>query len=121
MKIRVIKKLVEYICNNYVGNFLGFMIGMISTRLVSHYFVTRSIRNLWGLTAHKTVVDKQTYSAMEWMISIIIGFIAFEIVSRWLKKKMEEILPKYKLTQWLVAQEDKNLKPEAAVSASPDK
>lgn len=105
MKIRIARKFVEYVYSNYIGNFLGFAIGMLSTRLVSHYFTTRSIRNLWGLTAHKTVVDKHTYSTMEWAISLVIGFIVFEIVSKWLKKKMDEILPRYKLTQWLVKQE----------------
>ena len=111
MKTRIVRKLAEYIYNNYVGNFLGFVIGMISTRLVSHYYTTRSIRNLWGLAARKTVVDKQTYSMMEWAISILIGFIVFEIVSKWLKKKLDELLPRYKLTKWLVEQEHKNLAP----------
>lgn len=97
----IVRKFVEYIYNNYIGNFLGFVIGMASTRLVAHFFTTRSIRNLWGLTARKTVVDKQTYTTMEWVISIIIGFIVFELVSKWLKKKLNEILPKYKLTQWM--------------------
>jgi len=105
MRYRIVRKFVEYVYSNYIGNFLGFAIGMLSTRLVSHYFTTRSIRNLWGLAAHKTVVDKHTYNTMEWAISLLIGFIVFEIVSKWLKKKMDEILPKYKLTQWMVKQE----------------
>jgi choline-glycine betaine transporter len=87
--------------SNFAGNFLGFVIGMASARLVSHFFTTRSIKNLWGLTARKTVVDKQTFSAMEWMISILIGFIVFEIISKWAKKQMDKMLPKYKLTRWL--------------------
>jgi len=109
MKFKLVRKFLEYVYNNYVGNFLGFVIGMLSTRLVSHYFTTRSIRNLWGLTAHKTVVDKHTYSSMEWTISIVIGFIVFELVSKWLKKKLQEILPKYKLTQWMVETEEKKV------------
>lgn len=105
MKNRVVKKFLEYIYNNYVGNFLGFVIGMASTRLVSHFFTTRSIKNLWGIATHKTVINKQTYTNLEWTISIVIGFIVFEIVSKWLKKKLNEMLPKYKLTQWMVEQE----------------
>jgi hypothetical protein len=88
--------------SNFTGNFLGFAVGMASSRLVKHYYTTRSIRNLWGLTARKTVVDKQTFSAMEWMVSIIIGFIVFEIISKWIKKKMDQALPKYRFTRWLV-------------------
>ena len=108
MKNKLLRKFLEYLYSNYVGNFLGFVIGMASTRLVSHYFTTRSIRNLWGLAARKTVVDKHTYSTMEWIVSILIGFIVFEIVSKWLKKKLDDLLPKYKLTQWLVQQEEKS-------------
>lgn len=106
MKNRVIRRFLEYVYNNYVGNFLGFVIGMASTRLVSHFFTTRSIKNLWGLTAHKTVVSKQTYTNLEWTISIVIGFIVFELVSKWLKKKLAELMPKYKLTQWMVEKEE---------------
>jgi hypothetical protein len=108
MKNRVVRKFVEYIYNNYVGNFLGFVIGMVSTRLVSHYFATRGIKNLWGLASRKTIVDRHTYSTLEWTVSIVIGFIVFELVSKWLKKKMDEILPKYKLTQWIVASKEEN-------------
>jgi len=106
MPVKIVRKFAEYLYSNYIGNFLGFAIGMASTRLVSHFFTTRSIRNLWGLTAHKTVVDKHTYSTMEWIVSLVIGFIVFEIVSKWLKKKMDEILPRYKLTQWIVEKDE---------------
>lgn len=107
MKGSVSRKFIEYLSSNFTGNFLGFVIGMASTRLVSHFFTTRSIKNLWGLTARRTVVDKQTYSAMEWMISILIGFIVFELISKWVKKKVDELLPKYKLTQWMAAPVEK--------------
>src|SRR5437868_7912563 len=96
MKSNTSQKFLQYMYSNFTGNFLGFAIGMASTRLVSHFFTTRSINNLWGLTAKKTVVDKQTFSGMEWMISIIIGFLVFEIISKWVKKKMNPVLVKYK-------------------------
>jgi hypothetical protein len=94
MKSNLHRKFIEYLYSNFVGNFIGFAIGMASSRLVSHFFTTRSIKNLWGLTAKKTVVDKQTFSAMEWGISILIGFLVFEIISKWVKKKMEEWVAK---------------------------
>jgi hypothetical protein len=98
MKTSVQRKFIEYLYSNFVGNFLGFAIGMASTRLVSHFFTTRSIKNLWGLTARKTVVDKQTFTAMEWMISIAIGFLVFEIISKWIKRKMDELVAR---NEWL--------------------
>jgi hypothetical protein len=90
------QKFLQYVYSNYTGNFIGFAIGMASTRLVAHFFTTRSIKNLWGLAAKRTVVDKQTFSFMEWAISIIIGFIVFELISKWVQKKMNPLLVKYK-------------------------
>lgn len=90
------RKFLLFIYSNYIGNFIGFAIGMASTRLVAHFFTTRSVKNLWGLTAQKTVVDKQTFSFMEWAISIVIGFIVFEFISKYVKQKMDPLLQKYK-------------------------
>jgi hypothetical protein len=58
---------------------------------------------LWGLTTHKTVLAKKTYNNLEWIVSVVIGFIVFEIISKWVKKKMDEMMPKYKTSvlQWL--------------------
>jgi hypothetical protein len=96
MKSNTGQKFMQYVYSNYTGNFIGFAIGMASTRVVAHFFTTRSIKNLWGLTAKKTVVDHQTFSFMEWAISIIIGFLVFEIISKWVKKKLNPYLLKYK-------------------------
>jgi hypothetical protein len=96
MKNNTGQKFMQYVYSNYTGNFIGFAIGMASTRLVAHFFTTRSIKNLWGLTARKEVVDKQTFSFMEWAISIIIGFLVFEIISKYVKKKLDPYLLKYK-------------------------
>ncbi|WP_336518298.1 hypothetical protein [Pollutibacter soli] len=109
MKTNVTSKFVAYLYSNFIGNFLGFIIGMASTKLVGNFFTTRSIKNLWGLTAKKTVVDKQTFHAFEWMIAIIIGFVVFEIISKWIKMKVDGLLPKYKATKWIVAAANENV------------
>jgi len=103
MKYNGAKNFVKYLYDNFIANFIGFIIGMAATRLVSHFFVTRSIRNLWGLAAKKTVIDKKTFSNLELLISVIIGFIVFEVLSKWIKKKMEESYPvcKTKVLGWL--------------------
>jgi len=110
MKNNTTRKFIEYIYSNFAANFLGFAIGLASSRLVSHFFTTRSIKNLWGLTATRTVVDKKTFNGLEWAISVLIGFIVFEIISKWLKKRIDAALPKYKLTRWLadVPEESEN-------------
>jgi hypothetical protein len=103
------QRLASYLLNNFVGNFLGFIVGMASTRLVSHFFATKSIRNLWGLTTRKTLVDKQTFSLIEVTISILIGFIVFEIISKGVQKKINEMLPSWKLvvSRWFVKSDNR--------------
>ena len=98
------KKILNYLYNSLTGNFLGFLIGTAATGLMSHYFTTRSIKNLWGLTAKKTVISKHTYSNLEWIISIVIGFIVFEIITKVVKKKLDEKLPIYKVRfmRWMI-------------------
>ncbi|HOA38379.1 MAG TPA: hypothetical protein PLQ65_15005 [Flavihumibacter sp.] len=99
---KISRQFIAYLNSSVTGNFIGFAIGMASARLVSHFFTTRSIRNLWGLTAKKTVVDKDSFHFMEWAVSLLIGFLVFELISKWIKKKMDEWLPKSKWTRWLV-------------------
>ncbi len=98
MKFTATKSFFKYIYDNFIANFIGFVIGIASTKLVSHYFVTRSIGNLWGLAAKKTVIDKKTFSNLELFISVVIGFVVFEILSKWIKNKMEEVYPSCKNT-----------------------
>ena len=88
---------IKYFYEKLTGTFAGFMIAFAATGLISQFFETRSIRNLWGLTAKKTVIDKQTFSNLEWIISVVIGFIVFELLTKNVKKKLDEALPKYKI------------------------
>lgn len=97
MKTSIFHKLALYLYNHFLGNFLGFIVGMASTKLVSHFFATKSIRNLWGLTSKKTLIDKQTFTVLEVTVSIVIGFIVFEIISKVAKKKLDEMLPVWKV------------------------
>lgn len=97
----------RYLYDQLTGNFLGFLIGASATGLVSHFFETRSIRNLWGIAAKKTVVDKSTFQNLEWIISIVIGFIVFEIMTKVVKAKLDQYMPKYKriLFRWIIRED----------------
>jgi hypothetical protein len=92
-----LKTIKRYLYDQLTGNFLGFIVGISASSLVSKFFATRSVKNLWGLASKKTVVDKDTFSAMEWIISIIVGFIVFEIVTKIVKEKVEQYYPLYKV------------------------
>jgi len=101
------KTILKYLYDQLTGNFIGFLIGSSATGLVSHFFETRSLKNLWGLTAKKTIVDKATFQNLEWIISIVIGFIVFEIVTKVIKARLEKKLPHYKriLFRWIVRED----------------
>jgi FtsH-binding integral membrane protein len=89
MKKQSLKSLFNYLSNQFIGRLTGFIIGLWASQLVHHFFTTRSIRNLWGLTAKKTVVSKQTFGNLEWIASVLIGYIVFEMVLRILKDRVE--------------------------------
>lgn len=98
------KTVFKYLYDQLTGNFLGFVIGASATGLVSQFFETRGLKNLWGLTAKRTVVDKDTFSNLEWIVSIVIGFMVFEIVTKVIKGNLENNFPKYKfsLFRWII-------------------
>lgn len=98
------KVVARYLYDQLTGNFAGFLIGISATSLVSQFFETRSLKNLWGLGAKKTVIDKDTFSNLEWIISIVIGFVAFEIMTKVVKGKIDRHFPafRFRILRWLV-------------------
>lgn len=98
------RKISKYCYDKLTGTFIGFLIGMSATGLVAQFFETRSIRNLWGITAKKTLVDKNTFSYLEWFISFVIGFIVFEVFTNYVKEYLDIYLPRLKvqMLRWMV-------------------
>lgn len=101
------KVVFTYLYDQLTGNFMGFLVGLSATGLVSQFFEKRGIRNLWGLTSRKTVVDKDTFAHLEWIISIVIGFVVFEIMTKVVKAKVEQYFPALKrhVLKWAVKNE----------------
>jgi hypothetical protein len=88
MKKQDRKSVFNYLSDQFIERFTGFIIGLWASQLVHHFFTTRSIHNLWGLTAKKTVVSKQTFGNLEWIASVAVGYIVFEMALRVLKNKV---------------------------------
>ena len=99
------KGIARYLYESLTGNFLGFLIGLSASGLVSKFFEARSIRNLWGLTSKKTVVSKEMFGWLEWIIALIIGFVVFEIVNKVLKQYVQDQYPVFKrrFFRWMIA------------------
>jgi hypothetical protein len=92
------KIISKYLFDQLTGNFLGFLVGLSASGLVSKFFATRSIKNLWGIASKKTVIDKDTFSMLEWIISIIVGFIVFEIITKIVRERIARSYPAFKVT-----------------------
>jgi len=105
MKFISRKVVLKYLYNQLTGTFAGFLIGMSATKLVAQFFETRKLKNLWGLASKKTIVDKDTFGNLEWIISIVIGFIVFEIFTKVVKEKIDKYFPiyRYRSFRWIVA------------------
>src|SRR5262245_62068518 len=82
------RDLSKYAYNQFKGNFLGFVVGTFAAKLVSTFFETKKVSNLWGLTARKTIVSGGTFRFLEWSCALIVGFIAFELVNNLVKEKL---------------------------------
>lgn len=93
MKLPTRKEAVQYLYDQVLAQFTGFCIGIYSTGIVSRFFETRSITNLWGLLARKTVVDEGTFNILERIVAVVIGFIVFVIVTTILKPLLERLKP----------------------------
>ncbi len=104
MKSVSFKKPLNYLYAKLTGSFMGFLAGTAATGLISRFFETKGINNLWGLASKKRIIDKQTFHTIEWLISIIIGFIVFEIITKVAHKKIKENLRKYKISfyRWII-------------------
>jgi hypothetical protein len=47
------KAIFNYLAEQFIGRFTGFIIGLWASSLGSQFFIKRSIHNLWGPTARK--------------------------------------------------------------------
>ncbi len=86
MEWSVGKSALSYAFKQLRGNFFAFLSGMSAANLVSMFFEKRGMANLWGLTARKHVIDKDTFRFLEWTCSLVIGFIAFEVAMGLMRK-----------------------------------
>jgi hypothetical protein len=96
--------LIRYFIDKITGTFTGFLVGMWATGIVTHFFETRSIRNLWGLTARKTLVSKHTFGILEWIASALVGYFVFEIVVRVVKNYVSPRLStlRFAIFRWII-------------------
>ena len=99
MKYPPKKRVINYLIDAITERFIGFLVGMWASGLISLFFETRNIKNLWGLRAHKTIVSKSSYEELEWWVAAIVGFVVYELVNHFLKDKIAKYIPHYSMQE----------------------
>lgn len=73
-------KITHLIIGETIGRFIGFLIGIWSSRLFTyHVYEKKSFQNLFGLLKRKQIVVHKAPLWVEWLFGALIGFIAMEL------------------------------------------
>jgi hypothetical protein len=90
------KKIQNFILNQAIGNFIGFMIALSVTRMFSHYVTERrSVHNLFGLAGRKKIMVNDTPEWLEWLLSAVVGFIVLEFINHLIQTKQHALAWNY--------------------------
>jgi hypothetical protein len=74
-------KITGLIIGETIGKFIGFMVGIWSANLFTyHIYERKNIHNLFGLLKRKQIVVHRAPLWIEWLFSVLIGFIAMQLV-----------------------------------------
>src|SRR5687767_5137781 len=83
------KKFMKFMMNDFLGNFVGFIVGMWTASWFSYeVYEKKGLNNLFGLAKRKKIVVNTTPEWVQWIISAIIGFIVLELIRYFFEKKM---------------------------------
>ena len=82
------QKIKDFIYKQAIGNLVGFVVGMWVTTMFSHYVLERrGLQNLFGLAGRKKIAVHLIPEWMQGVISILVGFIALELINHFFQTK----------------------------------
>lgn len=88
------RKAARTLTDELIANAIGWVAGLLSVDLLSHFFAVRSWKNAWGLFSRKATVSAETFSVLEWVVTAIVGFVVLMLVNRyignWLLSKIDK-------------------------------
>ncbi|CAN5318986.1 hypothetical protein BH10BAC1_BH10BAC1_11880 [soil metagenome] len=77
-----------------VGNFVGFAIAFSATRFFSTKVMEKkSFKNLFGLIERKQTVVNSIPEWVQWVLTVVAGFIVFEFVNHIIQTKKYLVVP----------------------------
>ncbi len=77
-----------------ISNIIGWIAGLLSIDILDYFFIQKSWKNFWGVFSKRTVVDTETYSFLEWLLTAFIGFMVMVIVNMLVRKKLVNLFIK---------------------------
>jgi hypothetical protein len=91
------RKIVREILEEFFNHGIGYLAGLLAYNYLSRYIEVKGIKNLWGFAKNKNkiLVSKDTFESIEFIISAVVGFIIFKIVTHYSQK----IWTKYEQSQ----------------------
>lgn len=89
-KFRKITK--KKIISELVTNGVAAIIALLSTKLLSLFFIVPSIKNIFAFQERrsKIKVDSETFSILSWVLVFTIGLIVFTIVEQVMENYLKE-------------------------------
>ena len=91
------EKLKLFLVSATLGNFIGFLTGTFVTYLLTYSSVERrALTNFFGVLPRKKIVVHILPEWLEWGLSVILGFLAMELVKYLFAEKKHLILNLFK-------------------------
>lgn len=88
MEQLTLPNIVDFITKQALGNIIGIAVGLWVSKTFTHSVLeSRSLNNLFGLGHRKTTIVNEIPAWLQTTISILVGYIALEIVHYFLKSK----------------------------------
>ncbi|MBC6995181.1 hypothetical protein QWY85_05630 [Neolewinella lacunae] len=67
------RKFADFVGQEVLNLAIGYLAGLLASNLVTTFFVKRGLGNLWGLTAGREAVKRDTYEWLMFLSSYVIG------------------------------------------------
>ncbi len=95
------RKLLRESLAEFFNHGIGYLAGVLAYNNLSFFFEVKSVRNLWGITnfRRKTLVSQDTFELMEFVISGLVGFIIFKLVTYYSSKVWDWYEKKYPMEE----------------------
>lgn len=82
-------RISEFIVNEAIGRFVGFVVGIwTSTLFTKIVYEKRGLQNLFGLNPRKQVVVNTAPEWVQFLFSAIAGFIVLELINYFFRHKL---------------------------------